>query len=179
MDGVMLAGALVRINDFDGAEAALATVPPVHESFERYRIEAILADRREEWDRSDAFYRTALGLTDAPAGILNNWGFSKLTRGAFEEAEGLFLRAVAAEPTLFTAKNNLVLARGAQGRYELPLIDIDQEERARLLHTLGLTAVKQGDVTIGRSLLRDAVESHPRHFPEAARALAALSAGAI
>ena len=49
-----------------------------------------------------------------------------------------------------------------------------QLERAQLLHTLGLSAVKQGDVEIGKNLLRDAVETHPQHFDEAVRSLAAL-----
>ncbi len=53
-----------------------------------------------------------------------------------------------------------------------------QEERAQLLHTLALTAIKQGDVATGRGLLIDAVASHPRHFEPAAAALAALGAPA-
>jgi hypothetical protein len=51
---------------------------------------------------------------------------------------------------------------------------MSQAERAELLYTLGLTAVKQGDVTTGRQLLAQAVETHPQHFEAAARSLAAL-----
>jgi uncharacterized protein HemY len=50
-----------------------------------------------------------------------------------------------------------------------------QAERAQLLYTLGLAAIKQNDVNIGRGLLEDAVETSPTHFEEAARALEALS----
>ena len=45
------------------------------------------------------------------------------------------------------------------------------------VHTLGLTAVRQGDLDIAKSLLRDAIETHPQHFDEAVRALGALEAG--
>jgi hypothetical protein len=45
------------------------------------------------------------------------------------------------------------------------------------MHTLALAAVKQGDVTIGKSLLQDAVDTHPQHFEEASRALQALETG--
>ena len=52
-----------------------------------------------------------------------------------------------------------------------------QEERAQLLYTLGLAAVKQGDVAIGRGLLQEAVETHPQHFDAAVRSLRALESG--
>ena len=132
----------------------------------------------EDWDRADAFYETATGLTDTPAGVLNNWGYSKLSRGDAAAAERLFGRALNEDPDLFTAKNNLVLARGARRDYALPAVEMTQEERAQLLHTMALAAVKQGDVAIGRSLLTEALASHPRHFEPAARALSALGSAA-
>lgn len=48
------------------------------------------------------------------------------------------------------------------------------EERAQLLYTLGLSAIKQGDTSIGKGLLRDAIDTHPQHFEAAARSLQAL-----
>ena len=64
----------------------------------------------------------------------------------------------------FIADNGII--KGAMN-----LIDA---ERAELLYTLGLAAVKRGDVTVGRNLLEEAVETHPQHFEAAARSLAAL-----
>ncbi|MGR3541357.1 MAG: tetratricopeptide repeat protein [Hasllibacter sp.] len=173
-DRVELAGAMIRTGNWEGARAALDAVPPTHETFQRYRLEAMVADSEEAWERADSFYETAVSLTTAPAGVLNNWGYSKLTRGAPADAERLFVQALREDPGLFTAKNNLVLARAAQRNYTLPVMRLTQEERAQLLHTMGLAAVRQGDVETGRSLLNDAVESHPRHFDAAARALDAL-----
>jgi uncharacterized protein HemY len=51
---------------------------------------------------------------------------------------------------------------------------MSQIERAQLLHTMGLSAVKQGDVRTGESLLREAIDTHPQHFEAAVRALRAL-----
>ena len=169
---------MIRTNDWDGAEKVLDGVPPTFETFQRYRLEAMVADSNQEWARADSFYETAGGLTTTPAGALNNWGYSKLTRGDYRGAERLFTDALRQEPGLFTAKNNLVLARGAQRNYQLPVIPLSQTERAQLLYTLALTAIKQSDVTIGRGLLREAVDTHPQHFEEAARALRALEGGA-
>ncbi|SLN49721.1 tetratricopeptide repeat protein [Pseudooctadecabacter jejudonensis] len=173
-DQVDLADALIRTNDWDAAETALDAIPPTHETFKRYRLEAMVADSNEEWSNADSFYETAVGLTTSPAGVLNNWGFSKLTRGDYSAAERLFTDALRNDRDLFTAKNNLVLARGAQRNYDLPVIPMTQIERAQLLHTLALTAIKQNDLTIGRGLLREAIDTHPQHFEAAVRSLRAL-----
>ena len=175
-DGVDLADAHIRNGQWEEAKAVLDAVPPTHETFKRYRLEAIVADSNQEWSRADSFYEIAIGLTAKPASVLNNWGYSKLTRGDFEDAERLFIDAILQDPTLFTAKNNLVLARGAQRKYDLPVVQMSQVERAQLLHTLALSAVKQGDVSTGRGLLREAIDSHPQHFEAAVRSLRALEA---
>lgn len=177
-DKVELADALIRSNDWERAEKVLKAVPPTVETYQRYRLEAMVADSKKNWKKADSFYETAVGLTTKPAPIFNNWGYSKLTRGDFKGAERLLGEAIRHDRNLFTAKNNLVLARGAQGNYTLPVVPMTQIERAELLHSLGLAAVKRGDVETAKGLLRDAVETHPQHFEAAARALTALENGA-
>lgn len=175
-DRVEYADSLIRSGNWGRAETTLAAIPPTHETFARYRLEAIVADSKQQWKKADSFYEIAVGLTTSPAPVLNNWGYSKLTRGDFQDAERLFTSAINQDSSLFTAKNNLVLARGAQRNYNLPVIPMDQTERAQLLHTMALSAIKQGDVETGKGLLRDAIETHPQHFEAASRALAALEA---
>ncbi len=175
-DRVELADSLIRANDWTGAEAELNKIPPTHETYQRYRLEAMIADSKKDWKKADSFYEIAAGLTPKPSGVYNNWGFSKLTRGDYPGAEKMFQDALTYEPTMFTAKNNLVLARGAQRKYDLPVVQMTQTERAQLLYTLALTAIKQGDVSLGKGLLQEAVDTHPQHFEEAARSLAALDA---
>ena len=173
-DRVDYADALIRTGYWKGAEAQLDSVPPTHETYKRYRLEAMVADSNQEWKNADSFYQTAVGLTTKPSGVLNNWGYSKLTRGDYKEAEKLFAQAITYDPSLFTAKNNLILARGAQGKYDLPVMEATQVERAQLLYTLGLAAVKAGDVTIGKGLIKEAIDTHPQHFEAAVRSLRAL-----
>ncbi|MCL1628151.1 MULTISPECIES: tetratricopeptide repeat protein [Roseinatronobacter] len=176
-DKVMLAEAHMRANDWDSAETVLNTVPPTHETFDRYRLEAMIADGKKDWKKADHFYETAAGLTTRPSGVFNNWGFSKLTRGAPREAEQLFSQALQHDPHLFTAKTNMALARVAQGNYSLPLVRMTQQERAMLLHTMAIAAIRKGDVNVGRTLLQEAIDTHPQHFDEAVRALRALDGG--
>ena len=173
-DRVSLADALIRANEWPRAEAELNKIPPTHETYERYRLEAMVADSRKNWKKADSFYEIAAGLTTKPAGVLNNWGFSKLTRGDSAGAEKLFVEAKTYDNAMFTAKNNQVLARAAQRKYELPVVPMSQTERAELLYTMGLAAVKQGDTQVGRALLQQAVETHPQYYEAAARSLAAL-----
>ncbi|MDE9451873.1 tetratricopeptide repeat protein [Aliiroseovarius sp. Z3] len=174
VDRVSLADALIRAGDWKEAEAVLNKVPPTHETYRRYRLEAMIADSNKEWKKADSFYETAVGLTTNPGSVLNNWGYSKLTRADFSGAEKLFSQALSYDSKMFTAKNNLVLARGAQRKYDLPVIPMTQIERAQLLHTLALSAIKQGDVTTGKGLLQEAIDTHPQHFEAATRALEAL-----
>ncbi len=173
-DRVDLADALIRAGEWSQAEAELDKIPPTLETYKRYRLEAMVADGNQEWDKADSFYEIAVGLTTKPSSVLNNWGYSKLTRGDYSGAERLFSEALTHDRNLFTAKNNLVLARAAQRKYDLPVISMTQVERAQLLHTAALSAIKQGDISIGKALLKEAIGTHPQHFEAAVRALQAL-----
>ena len=85
-DRISYSDALVRAGKWNEAEAQLNRIPPTVESFDRYRMEAMMADKNEDWKRADSFYETAAGLKNKPAGVYNNWGFSKLTRGEYTGA---------------------------------------------------------------------------------------------
>lgn len=174
-DRIDLAEARIRTNDWKGAEAELNKVPPNVETYQRYRLEAMIADSQKKWKKADSFYEIAAGLTTQPSNVMNNWGYSKMARGDYKAAEKLFIEAITYDRKLFTAKNNLVLARAAQKNYALPVIPMSEEEKAQLMYTSGLSAVKQGDTDIGRGLLQDAIDTHPRHFEEAVRSLESLN----
>ncbi len=173
-DRVEYADSLIRANEWTAAEAQLDQIPPTHETFKRYRLEAMIADSKQDWKKADSFYEIAVGLTTTPSGTLNNWGYSKLTRGEYAAAERLFSEALSYDSTMFTAKNNLVLARAAQRKYDMPVVQMTQVEHAQLLYTAALSAIKQGDIETGKTLLSAAISTHPQHFDAAVRSLEAL-----
>ncbi|UAB89572.1 tetratricopeptide repeat protein [Ruegeria sp. SCSIO 43209] len=173
-DRVEYADAQIRSGNWDGAKATLDKIPPTYETFKRYRLEALVADAKKDWNRADHYYETAVGLTTRPAGVMNNWGYSKLTRGQYAEAERLFTDAIRQDNSMFTAKNNLVLARSAQGNYSVPVVPMTQTERAKLLNTMAISAVKQGNINLAKNLYREAISTHPQHYDEAVRSLRAL-----
>jgi len=174
-DHIDYAGALIRSSKWEEAAKQLNLVPPTIETYERYRYEALVADSQKKWTKADSFYETAAGLTTQPASILNNWGYSKLVRGKTNEAEKLFLEAVTYDPKLFTAKNNLVLARSSRGEFSMPIIQLTERERAELTYTAGLSAIKQGKTDLGRGLAEEAVDLHPSYFAAAVNTLKALN----
>ena len=173
-DRLNYADALVRNGAWEEARVQLDAIPPTVESFDRYFLEALVADHNKEWEKADNFYDIARGLTTRPAQVLNNWGISKLERGQYSAAEKLFKQAISADSKMFTAKNNLVITLGKQGVYKLPVIPMNDKERAILLYNLAREAIRNGDVDIARGLLADAIDVHPQHFEPAVALLASL-----
>jgi Flp pilus assembly protein TadD len=174
-DRVELADAHIRNGDWDAAEAALNAIPPTHETFQRYRLEAMVADSRRQWARADSFYEIAVGLTARPASVLNNWGFSKLTRGDPRGAERLFAEALRHDANMFTAKNNLALARAGQRRYELPLIEMTQiRTGANCCTRWRWPRCVRATSPPGAACCKRRIATHPQHFEAAAVALRAL-----
>ncbi len=174
-DRVGFAESLVRSDKWEDARLELDAVPPTYETYERYLLEALMADRAKSWEKADAFYGNARGLTTRPASVLNNWGISNLARGNFPRAEALFLESITFDDKLFNPKNNLVIARGKQGNYRLPIMNMTSTEKAQLLYNLGLEAVRNGDINEAKGLFADALETHPQFFSEAAAALESLN----
>lgn len=152
-DRLYYAEALIQSGEWERADTELDKIPPTIETYDRYRLEAMVADFRKEWKKADHFYETARGLTTRPATIFNNWGISKMQRRDFKAAEKLFLQAISHKPDLFSAKNNLAISRANRKVYDLPAVPMSQSEQAEILHNIALQAIRNGDVQIGQGLL--------------------------
>lgn len=173
-DRLNYAQSLVRLNQWDRAEAQLSLVRDAGEDYRWNQLNALIADNYERWDEADTYYAKARSLTSQPAAILNNWGVSKMSRGDLEGAARHFSEAVRYDPDSFGAKNNLAIARALRGTYALPVVPLSEEERAQIYHNMALVALRREEVDIARGLLELAVETHPRYFAAAANKLAAL-----
>lgn len=173
-DRVQYALVAVRLDRWDDVKTLARTFPAGLQTPRRYMIEAMIADQDQDWEAADAAYARAEKLSAQPAGVLNNWGVSQMARGDLKAAAESFERAISYDQRLFSAKNNLALARGLQGQYKLPLVPLTDEERAVLLNNLGIIAMRQGDERIARGLFAAAVDAHPQHYASAADKLAAL-----
>ncbi|QIE57219.1 tetratricopeptide repeat protein [Pikeienuella piscinae] len=173
------AHSLARLKRWEDAEAVMDRVSGSAGGPRRHLIEAMLADQRGDWAAADAEYERARRGAANPATILNNWGVSRMSRGEFRAAEKTFEEALSYDPQLFNAKNNLAVSRALRGEYRLPLVAMSEEERAIVLHNIGVIALRRGDREQAKGLFTMAVAAHPRYYPEAAEKLAALSANVI
>lgn len=185
-DGIMddrtrieYAHSLARLQRWGDAEQVMSGVSPEAGGPRRYLIDAMLADQRGDWAAADIDYEKARRAAANPATILNNWGVSRMSRGDPAAAEKTFEQALSYDPRLFNAKNNLAVARALQGEYRLPLVSMTEEERAVMLHNIGVIALRRGDREAAKGLFTMAVAAHPRYYPEAAEKLAALSANVV
>ena len=166
-DRLNYADALVRNGAWDDARVQLDAIPPTVENFRRYFLEALVADHNKQWEKADSFYDIAKGLTTRPGQVLNNWGQSKAARGRLSDAEKLFRQAIAADSSLFAAKNNLVISRAKRKVYDLPVMPMTDVERAVLLHNMAREAIDNGDTDIAAGLLDTAIDVHPQYFEPA------------
>jgi Flp pilus assembly protein TadD len=163
-----------RLERWDEVRSVVAGLPPGIDSARRYQVDAMLADHEANWAAADAAYAQAEALAANPAPVLNNWGVSQMSRGDYLAAADLFERALAYDSRLFSAKNNLAIARGLMGDYQLPAVPMTETERAYLLNNLGVIAQRSGRIEVARGLFAAAVEAHPQHYAAAASRLAAL-----
>ena len=165
-----------RLEKWDEVRSVLGALPEGFNTSRRHMVDAMLADHEQNWSEADAAYGRAERLANNPAGILNNWGVSKMSRGEFKAAEGMFEKSLSFNSRLFNAKNNLAISRGLQGNYQLPVIPMTETEKAIILNNLGIIAMRRGETKIAKGLFVAAVETHPQHYEAAAGRLMALEA---
>lgn len=174
-DRLDMADAYIRGGGWDEAKAQLNIIPPTYETYDRYRLEAIVADHNKQWEKADSFYDIARGLTTRPANVLNNWGYSNQIRGDNQTAAELFREALRNDPTLMPAKINLVRVRATEGNYRLPVIPMNESERAVLLFEIAIIASNRRDCDVAAGLMQEAIDTHPQHFAAAVAALEDLN----
>lgn len=70
-----------------------------------------------------------------------------------------------------------MLVGAAQGEFTLPLVNMTQVERAQLLYTMALAAIRQDRFDLGRGLLAEAIDTHPQYFEASVATQRALDSG--
>src|SRR5690606_18152106 len=96
-----------RLEKWGDVESVVSGLPSGLHTTRRYLVEAMAADHAQNWEAADAAYAQAETLATNPAGVLNNWGVSLMSRGEPARAAQVFERAISYDSRLFNAKNNL------------------------------------------------------------------------
>lgn len=165
-----------RTQKWDEVRNITSSLPGGLNTSRRHMLDAMLADHDQNWGVADAAYARAETLTTNPAGVLNNWGVSLMSRGDLPRAEKTFERSLSFNSRLFSAKNNLAITRGLQGNYQLPVVPMTEKEKAIIMNNLGVIALRKDQKRIAKGLFAAAVETHPQHYGAAADRLASLEA---
>ena len=126
---------------------------------------AQVQDLEKQWSKADEAYALALAATKEPATVYNNHGISMMARGEPAAAVEMFRSALAADPKLVRAANNLDLAQAAAG--EQAVLDSSQgdaREHARKLNNYGYVAMLQDRPEDAKRYYEAAIKEHPSFY---------------
>lgn len=164
----------IHLGDAARATSAIgqATASPAA-SWRAWNARGVLADQRGDWDEADLSYaRSAKAAPDRPE-ILNNHGWSLLSRGRWNAALALLEQAVLLDPKSPRIANNLELARAAVSE-DLPRRhdgESDGDWAARL-NDAGVVAGIRGDRKRAIAAFAQAISARHHWFDRAANNLA-------
>lgn len=167
----------LRIGRIDEAKPLVdcAVLSP-HASWRAWNARGVLADWTSAWAVADDSYEHARRLSPGQAAILNNEGWSKLMRGDWHSAIGLFQEAAALDGTSKRIANNLDLAKSALAA-DLPSRRTEESdaEWAARLNDAGVAAELLGDRQRAIAAFTQALDASPVWYGRASNNLEAVS----
>lgn len=126
----------------------------------------------EKWEASEHAFAMALELSANRPSVLNNFGYSLLTRKKLPDAVIYLSRAVEQAPDKERFLNNLDIAQAAGGERPRQGNDESSERWAERLNNSGYAALISGHKDMGTALLTEAVLSSSQMASHAATNLA-------
>lgn len=140
-----------------------------------WNARGVAADYAQDWGVADESFARAESLAPNRGEVLNNFGWSLLVRGRWNEAVEKLQRAAELDPKNERIANNLELARAAliqdlPGRRQG---ETDEDWAARL-NDAGMIAKVRGDKAKAAAAFAQAVHVRSRYYARAANNLAQL-----
>ena len=139
---------------------------------------AMLEDKAANWDRSADAYGQAIALTPDDPALLNNAGVSLLAQRRYADAARTFRQALLLDPANERAKNNLDIARVANGERPSFNAEDDSQRRAERLNNAGYMALLTGDEGAATRYFAEAIKVNPFEFRTAEANLGDVSGAA-
>jgi len=160
--------AALRLGRMPEAEPKLlAATAACPDRSEAWGALAVLEDKAGRWNRSTTAYSRAIALSADDPALLNNAGVSLLSQQRYGDAIRLFQQALLLDPADKRAKNNLDIARVANG--ERPSFDGEEDSlrRAERLNNAGYAALLAGDDIAATGYFDEAIKINPFRFDTA------------
>ncbi len=158
---------LVRLQRWEDARQQLEATQEAPASETRLQLSGLIYDQWKDWTAADQAYSQLFLVATKPEIALNNWGMSKMVRGEYGQAALDFGEAIKIRSDFKNAHINLALARGFNGEFLMPEVNLTAVERAHLYHDFGVIASQNNNSAKAEELFTQAIETHPQYFEEA------------
>lgn len=137
----------------------------------------VIADLDGEFDTARDYYQRAIAAGGDNAVLANNLGYSTMMAGDPEAAIAQLDEALRRYPQEARLQQNLGLAQARAGRYEVAVDTLSQlMPEWEAFNNVGYMAMLNDQLTVARRYLQRALESSPRHYPQAAANLERVEA---
>lgn len=137
----------------------------------------VIADLDGEFDRARDHYQRAIAAGGDNAVVANNLGYSTMMAGDPQTAITLLSEALHRYPQETRLQQNLGLAQARAGHYDVAVDTLSQlMPEWEAFNNVGYMAMLNDQLSVARRYLQRALDSSPRHYPQAAANLERVEA---
>ncbi|KFX69227.1 Tfp pilus assembly protein PilF [Pseudomonas taeanensis MS-3] len=125
----------------------------------------VLADLRNDFPLSEAYYRLAMLIEPRSGLVQNSLGYSYYLAGQWSEAERTYQRGIGYDASYQPLWRNYGLLLTRMERYEEALSAFEQiENRAHASNDVGYICLVEGKLDVAEQFFRSAIEQSPAHY---------------
>ncbi|MBT8766342.1 tetratricopeptide repeat protein [Metapseudomonas boanensis] len=125
----------------------------------------VLADLRNDFPLSEAYYRLALQIEPRSVLVQNSLGYSYYLAGQWPESERAYKRGISYEPSYKPIWRNYGLLLARMARYEEAISAFEQvEKRAEASNDVGYICLVEGNLDMAEQFFRSAIEQSPAYY---------------
>lgn len=125
----------------------------------------VLADLRNDFPLSEAYYRLAMLIEPRSVLVQNSLGYSYYLAGQWPEAERTYQRGISYDSRYAPLWRNYGLLLARMERYEEALAAFEQiGKRAQASNDVGYICLVEGKLDVAEQFFRSAIEQSPAHY---------------
>lgn len=157
-------GASPTVSLADAAKLKVDSTSPVRV----YNGLGVLADLKENFAVSEAYYRLAMQIEPRSGLVQNSLGYSYYLAGHWPEAERAYKQGISYEPNYKPLWRNYGLLLARMARYEEAISAFEQvEKRAEASNDVGYICLVEGKLDEAEQFFRTAIDQSPAHYDNA------------
>jgi tetratricopeptide (TPR) repeat protein len=128
----------------------------------------VLADLKENFSISQAYYRLAMKIDPRSPLVQNSLGYSYYLAGNWDQAEHTYKQGISFDPAYHPLWRNYGLLLSRMGRYEEAISAFEQVEKpAEASNDVGYICLVEGKLDEAEQFFRSAIDQSPAHYETA------------